>query len=139
MGNERFIQSRYPHMGSAEASIWTAFLRKTFLEFIDIKYDVKVGPPNVPPELMEDAKASGMDKLTRLRIDAVGETRDAIWLFEVKHKIGRSALGQLLEYGDWYVHDFTPTKPVRLAGVGRVTDLSTIESFRRRGIELFLV
>ena len=139
MANERFIMPKYPHMGPEEAAIWSDFLRKTNLEFIAIEYDVRVGPPNVPPHLMDLAEATGMDVLTRLRIDAVGHTKNEIWLFEVKHKIGRSALGQLLEYGDWYVHDFSPTKPVRLAAVGRVTDPSTMESFRRRGMYIFLV
>ncbi len=139
MANERFIMPKYPHMGPEEAAIWSDFLRKTNLEFIAIEYDVRVGPPNVPPHLMDLAEATGMDVLTRLRIDAVGHTRNEIWLFEVKHKIGRSALGQLLEYGDWYVHDFSPSKPVRLAAVGRATDPSTMESFRRRGMYIFLV
>jgi hypothetical protein len=139
MGNERFIRPKYPHMGPEESAIWTDFLRKTDLEFVDIRYDVRVGPPNVPPHMMDLAKATGLDELTRIRIDAVGETKDEIWIFEVKHKIGRSALGQLLEYGDWYVHDFSPTKHVRLAAVGRVTDPSTEESFRRRGMFIFLV
>jgi hypothetical protein len=139
MPNEKFLRPRYPHMGPVEAAIWSDFLRKTHLQFIDVRYDVRVGPPNVPPHLIEQARASGMDELTRLRIDAVGETKDEIWIFEVKHKIGRSALGQLIEYGDWYVHDFRPEKPVRLAAVGRETDPSTMESFRRRGMYIFLV
>jgi len=139
MGNERFIRPTYPHMGPEEARIWTDYLRKNIVEFIDVEYDVRVGPPNVPDELMDLARATGIDVLTRLRIDAVGHTKDEVWIHEVKHKIGRSALGQLIEYGDWYVRDFQPTKVVRLVAVGRQTDRATIESFRSRGILIFLV
>ena len=134
-----WIRPRYPHMGPIEAMIWTDFLRKTNLEFINIEYDVKVGPGNIPPGMEDIARETGFDILTKLRIDAVGETKNEIWVFEVKYRAGRSALGQLIAYADWFMYEYSPKKPLRLAVVCRQVDNNMIEPFRRRGIEIFIV
>ena len=134
-----WIRPRYPHMGPWEAGIWSDFLRKTDLKFIRIDYDVKVGPGNIPPGYEELARLTGMDVLTKLRIDAVGETEDEIWIFEVKPRAGRSALGQLLAYANWYYQEYRSKKPIRLAVVCRDVDRNMIEVYRRYGIKVFIV
>jgi len=77
--------------------------------------------------------------LTQLRIDAVGETDDKVWIFEVKPRAGRSALGQLESYYYWYVRQFRPSKPVRLAVVCYEVDANLEPIFRSKGIEIFKV
>jgi len=134
-----WIRPRYPHMGPWEAEIWTDFLRVTDLKFIRIDYDVKVGPGNIPPGYEELARLTGMDELTKLRIDAVAETPDEIWIFEVKPRAGRSALGQLLAYANWFYQEYRPGKPVRLAVVCRDVDRNMVEVYRRYGIQVFRV
>ena len=134
-----WIRPRYPHMGPWEAEIWSDFLRKTDLKFIRIDYDVKVGPGNVPPGYEELAKLTGMDVLTKLRIDAVGETEDEIWIFEVKPRAGRSALGQLEAYAYWYYREKQPKKPIRLGVVCRDVDRNMLEVYRQHGVHVFLV
>lgn len=158
----KFLALKYPHMGPYEAYIWDEFLRKTKLKFIRIDYDVRVGVPNVPDWLIEKlrkleqqlkqgdesvrreyevvkATYESFSALTKLRIDAVGETENEVWIFEVKPRAGRTALGQLLAYVDWYRRDFRPTKPLRAACVCIAVDPSLKPVFDRYGIQIFNV
>ena len=77
--------------------------------------------------------------IAQLRIDAVGYTENEVWLFEVKPRAGRSALGQLLGYANWYLHDFRPEKPLRLGVVCEMVDANMAPLFRRYGIRVFVV
>jgi len=155
-----FIRLRYPHMGKIESALWTDFLRKTKLRFIDIKYDIRVGIPIIPRRYLEtyaylkskekltpheyrelkilEATIECFTALTKLRIDAVGETENEIWIFEVKPRAGRSALGQLLSYGEWYRKQFNPMKPIKLAVVCYNVDPSMKYIFDRFGIHVFI-
>ncbi len=152
---------RYPHMGPEEAKIWDKFLAMTKLNFIRIDYDVHVGTGYLPEylekeyirkkELYEQGKITkeefgeieavvkSITALTQLRIDAVGETDREIWIFEVKPRAGRSALGQLESYRYWYIRQFRPSKPVRLATVSYEVDKNLEPIFKSKGIENFTV
>ena len=152
---------RYPHMGPQESIIWHKFLALTDLRFIKIEYDVRVGTGYLPKDLQEEyqrrlelyrqglityrelreieAIVESVSALTKLRIDAVGETERHIWLFEVKPRAGRSALGQLESYHFWYVQQYKPTKPVRLACVCYEVDPNLETIFDMRGIRIFRV
>jgi len=152
---------RYPHMGPEESKIWHKFLSITDLNFIRIDYDVHVGTGYLPEYLMREylrrkeqyekglityrefreieAVIESITALTQLRIDAVGETDKHIWIFEVKPRAGRSALGQLESYHYWYIRQYRPTKPVRLAVVCYEVDANLEPIFRSKGIEIFKV
>ena len=158
---KEYIRLRYPHMGPVETEIWTEFLRKTKMKFIKIEYDVRIGIANVPKHYLEryeqlkklaeidprykeelrvvEATIKSYAALTKLRIDAVGETEDAIWIFEVKPRAGRSALGQLLAYGYWYQVEYQPRKPIKLAVVCIAVDHNMKALFERYGIYVFNV
>lgn len=152
---------RYPHMGPEESLIWHKFLATTPLDFIRIEYDVHVGTGYVPSSLYEEwrqkrklyekglitreeleeveAVIKSVTALTQLRIDAVCETEDAIWIFEIKPRAGRSALGQLESYHYWYVRQYRPSKPVRLAVVCYEVDKNLEPIFQSKGIYIFRV
>ena len=91
-----WVRTYYPHMLADEARIWTKFLQTTQLDFQKITYDVHLGQGILPvpgePDFMKDLKLA----VTRKRVDAVGETAEDIWIFEVKPRIGMSAIGQLV-------------------------------------------
>ena len=152
---------RYPHLGPEEAKIWHRFLTITNLEFIRIDYDVRVGIGYIPKwleieyrkklemyeqglidrrelELVESTIKS-IRSLTQLRIDVVAETKEHIWIFEVKPRAGRSALGQLESYYFWYLKQFRPSKPVRLGCVCYEVDVNLEPIFASRGIHIFKV
>lgn len=155
------VVPRYPHMGPEECRIWHKFLATTKLNFIRIDYDVHVGTGYIPDYLMKEylrrkeqyekgiityeefheieAVVKSITALTQLRIDAVGETDREIWIFEVKPRAGRSALGQLEAYRFWYVRQFRPAKPVRLAVVCYDVDKNLEPIFASKGIEVFRV
>lgn len=101
-----------------EARIWTKFLRGTELNFIRIDYDVHLGAGILPvpgePSFMKVLKLA----VTRKRADAVAETAEDLWLFEVKPRISMSALGQLITYFELYQAEYHPMKAVTLAAVG---------------------
>lgn len=134
-----FIRNRYPHMGPKEAEIWTRFLLTTKMRFIDIWYDVRVGPGFDPGPTYDETIRRMAIQLTQLRIDAVGETEHEIWIFEVKPRAGRSALGQLTSYAYWYMRQKKPSKPLRLAVVCEDVDPNMPDVYRSRGIEIFKV
>jgi len=155
------VVPRYPHLGPEEAKIWHKFLATTKLNFIRIDYDVHVGTGYIPDYLMKEylrrkeqyekglitykefheieAVVKSITALTQLRIDAVGETEREIWIFEVKPRAGRSALGQLEAYRFWYIRQFRPSKPVRLAVVCYDVDKNLEPIFASKGIEVFRV
>jgi len=134
-----FVRPSYPHMGPYESEIWQRFLLTTDMRFIKIDYDVRVGPGYDPGEQYPENIRKMAIALTQLRIDAVAETPNEIWIFEVKPRAGRSALGQLEAYGYWYLRQYRPTKLVRLAVVCREVDPNMVEVFRERGIHIFKV
>lgn len=113
-----WVRTRYPHMLEDEARIWTKFLETTQLDFEKIDYDVHLGQGVLPepgePAFMTPLKLA----VTRKRVDVVAETREDIWIFEVKPRIGMSALGQLVNYFELYQQEYHPAKGIMLAAVG---------------------
>ena len=135
----KWWRPKYPHLSPQEVMLWHEFLRQTKLKFIKVDYDVHVGPGYVPSWLKDPKLRYMCKRLTQLRIDVVAETRDEIWIFEIKPRAGRSALGQLISYAYWYRHDFKPTKPIRLGVICRDVDYNLIPIFEQRGIAIFKV
>jgi len=133
----------------------------TPLRFIRLEYDVRVGTGYIPAWLeaeyreklrlyekglisrreleLTEATIKSFRSLTQLRIDVVGETDREVWIFEVKPRAGRSALGQLEAYYWWYLKQYRPTKPVRLACVCYDVDRNLEPIFHSKGIKIFRV
>ncbi len=134
-----FIQLRYPHMRSDEATIWTKFLRETNLEFDRIIYDLHLGEgqPEVPgePPYITKLKLA----VTRKRVDAIGEDADSVWIFEVKPRVGMSALGQLLSYCELYQQEYITTKEVFLIAIGEHKEPDIDDIFHLHAVNIFLV
>ena len=134
-----WIRTYYPHMLEDEARIWTKFLQTTQLEFQQITYDVHLGQgmlplPNDPPYMVALKLA-----VTRKRVDAVAETADDIWIFEVKPRISMSALGQLVTYFELYQAEYRPTKAVLLAAIGEREAPDIRSSFELYAVNIILV
>jgi len=134
-----FVMPFYPHMSPQEKELWDRFLQTTDLTFYAIEYDLRIGPGYVPAWLKEPYLIRMAKAITQLRIDAVGYRRAEIWIFEVKPRAGRSALGQLEAYAYWFEMEKRPALPLRLACVSREVDANMIQLFRARAIQIFLV
>jgi len=144
-----------------EKAIWDRFLLTTKMKFAWIRYDVKVGtgcpPPWASEELIREALrlieedreppkgaielaiVKSALSLTMLRIDAVARAEDGYWIFEVKPRAGRSALGQLVSYGWWYHRMHPEHHPLYLACVCAEVDRNLEPIFAERGIRVFVV
>lgn len=126
-------------MRSTEANIWTSFLQTTDLVFTDVIYDLHLGEgmPSTPdePESITKLKLA----VTRKRVDAIGETDDAIWIFELKNRLGLSALGQLLAYFDLYNQEYDPIKPVNLGAVAYSLAPDVRPTYDLYAVSIFIV
>ena len=122
-----------------EARIWTRFLETTDLVFEEITYDVHLGLGVLP--LPSDPAWMGnlLSAVTNKRVDAVGETRNDIWIFEVKPRISMSALGQLVTYFELYQAEYRPTKPVMLAAIGEREAPDIRAAFELYAVNIILV
>ena len=134
-----FARARYPHMREDEATLWTRFLNQTDLEFDRVIYDLHLGEgqpisPGEPPYITALKSA-----VTRKRVDAIGENSEGIWIFEVKPRVGMSALGQLLSYFELYIKEYPTTKTVMLAAVGERKEPDIDDIFMLHSIHIFLV
>ena len=134
-----WIRTHYPHMMADEARIWTKFLETTELKFERVIYDLHLGAgiPGTPgePEFMKVLKSA----VTRKRVDAVGETADTIWIFEVKPRVGMSALGQLINYFELYQQEYRPIKPVKLAAIGEREAPDIRTTYGLYGVDIIIV
>ena len=136
---QTWVRTYYPHMLPDEARIWTKFLQTTHLDFIRIDYDVHLGQGILPlpgePDFMKDLKLA----VTRKRVDAVAETAEDIWIFEVKPRIGMSALGQLINYFELYQAEYRPTKGIMLVAVGEREEPDIRAAFDLHAVNIILV
>lgn len=134
-----WIRTRYLHMRSDEARIWTKFLEKTDLEFTRLIYDLHLGAGTLPLPTDPDYMRRLLSAVTKKRVDAVGETQTDIWIFEVKPRISMSALGQLANYFELYQEEHNPEKPVKLAAIGEREAPDIRSSFELYGVDIILV
>jgi hypothetical protein len=137
--NSDFIRTRYPHMRSSEAELWTLFLQTTELQFESIEYDTHlgVGIPPVPGEAESTTKLKAA--VTRKRVDAIGHTAENIWIFELKHRLGLGALGQLLAYYDLYTQEYPATKPISLAAIAHDMQPDLLPTYSLYAVEIFII
>ncbi|MEM4976305.1 MAG: hypothetical protein QXT64_03155 [Desulfurococcaceae archaeon] len=134
-----FVRPSYPHFSELENRLWTAFLLRTDMKFVKLEYDVRVGSGNMPSYPLPPDIEAMWRALTQLRIDVVAHRIAEIWIFEVKGRAGRSALGQVLSYKRWYEEQYKPTKPVKVGIVCQEVDQNMIPIFEEYGVDIFQV
>lgn len=108
---------KYPHMSPKEEELWDRYLAWSPHRFLKLTYDLHLGDhapidPGWPEWLVRLVKATSM-----LRVDVIGETADAVYIFEVKDRAGMNALGQLMTYERLYIEEYHPTKPVKKVAI----------------------
>lgn len=134
-----YPKPRYPHMLPNEVELWDRFLKVTDIEFIRFEYDVHVGEIIEAPPGTPDYLKPMLEAVYRKRIDAVGHTADAIWVFEVKNRAGLSAMGQALAYKELYIVEFRPVLPIRMGVVCEMKATDVDYLYRLHNIHLFVV
>lgn len=100
-----------PQMLPEDVPTWQKF-RRTFGEiFLRFYYNVKLGGQLLTDPSIPDNMKKSWYYSTAKRVDAVGETRDEVWLIEVTSNPGLRALGQCATYRALWALDPKINKP----------------------------
>lgn len=97
---------RYPHMMEDEIRIWEKFMDQYPGRFETVDYDFRVGAGAEVPEDIVDPWARMATMLSQKRIDVIGWVDESPTIIEIKHRVGLSALGQILGYKTLFMHYF---------------------------------
>jgi hypothetical protein len=102
----------YPHMSKLDGALWERFLDEYAGTFLRFAYDVAVGGFKPESETPNDPLALMWRYSTALKIDALAERTDSLWVIEVKPHAGVSALGAALCYTTLLSLDPVAVKPL---------------------------
>jgi hypothetical protein len=122
-----------------DKAVWERFLAKYGSMYIGFQYDITCGITsehinNLPEPYKKDATI-----LSKLRIDAVGESTSNIDIIEVKPRGNMAGIGQLLTYKEHYFNEYNPTKPIRMVLVCEAIDPNIIPLAEQHGIVYMVV
>ena len=112
----------YPHMLKEDYAVWEAFLRQNINLFERIYYDVRVGGVVATDPTLTPAEIKMFYDNTAKRMDAIGETKNELWLIEVADHPGLRAIGQLTTYIALWAEDPKINKPYKGVLVCRSID-----------------
>jgi len=88
----------YPHMSPRDVAIWERFLDAFAGDFSAVAYDVALGGFVADVALGTVDDRLGYQYSTALKIDAVLQREEEVWIVEVKPSGHTSALGAALAY-----------------------------------------
>lgn len=92
------LNRQFPHLLPDDIAVWQAFLKQSPERWLNIDYDVRVGPGTDPGDsVSEKYRHMGID-LSQMRIDAVGHHNKLIEIVEITTQAGLKAIGQLVSY-----------------------------------------
>ncbi len=133
------ILTKFPHMSPADTIIWQRFLYKHGTDYKSFDYDYHVGQgvdpgPEIPDNLRQD-----FILLTQKKIDAVGYVDNETHIFEVKPRIGTSALGQLLSYRLLYQLKHPQVSTIKLFVVTETVNEDEKKVYSANNITIILV
>jgi hypothetical protein len=133
------LRDKYPHMFPLDKEVWNRFLAKYGSMYTGVQYDITCGittelHPSVVGNYAKDAQI-----LSKLRIDAVGESPEYIDIIEVKPRGNMGAIGQLLTYQRHYIKEYQPVKKVRMVLVCAEIDPNIVELATESGIVYIVV
>jgi hypothetical protein len=133
-----YQDQRLAGMGQIEANIWTRFLEEHGGEFTDYQYNFRLIKPIQLPDAMEKQYKANAIALSALRVDVVMQSRDAIYIVEVRPDARQSAIGGLLMYRYLYILQENPPKEVRMLLVTNKYDPAIELTCRIAGIGYFI-
>jgi hypothetical protein len=108
------------HMSAIDFVLWRRLRARGDFVFDRVFFDVGVGAGAVPDGEVSVEVAVAWRRLTRHRIDVVGETASGWTLVEIRGAAGPGAIGSLLTYRSLWRDDPPDDRPVHLV---LVTDL----------------
>ncbi len=87
-----------PGMAPQDNPIWQNFRSRRLSIIHRVYYNVRVGGGSVDPGVKSPEDILMWIQISMLRIDAVVETKDEVWIIEVKPNAGRTAFGAVQIY-----------------------------------------
>jgi len=126
-------------MAVTDLPLWNR-IRPTFQSLVTAWYfDAAVGagqqmPADIPAEMLQ-----GLWRLSRKRIDAVGETPTHWLLIELRPAAGLGALGHVQTYRSLWERDPPDTKPVRAYLVSDRADPDVLQTAINAAITVLVV
>ena len=90
-------------------------------------------------KLYSESEQRMMINLKSMRIDAVVETAEAIWILEVCRGLELSYTGKLIGYTDIYKQLYKPSKPIKMGVVGLDDNVMARGALERMGVKVWLV
>lgn len=128
-----------PHMAPQDLPLWQR-IREQFIPRVSAWYfDTAVGEGAAPPEESQDTFALAYQRLTRKRIDAVGDAVDVWLLIELRPNAGLGALGAIQTYRSLWERDPPDTRPVEAYLVSNRAEPDTIRTATNAGVRFILV
>jgi len=106
-------QGSPPHMAHTDLPLWHRALVQLAPLVTQWFFDVAVGVGQVMPEEISEDMRAGLWRLSRMRIDAVGETRSAWLIIEVRPNAGLGAIGHVHTYRSLWERDPPDIRPTR--------------------------
>ena len=89
---------RPAHMSALDWILWQRFRKTHLLNFSRVYYDVAVGAGSAAAEHAGTAVGEAWQRITRQRVDVVGESVSTWTIIELRAAAGPGALGSILTY-----------------------------------------
>ena len=129
----------FPHMSKLDRKVWLRFLHGDHPPFLDLNYDVRVGSAEYATGEQAAQYDRMWEELIRKRIDVVAETKEEVWIVEVKPIANMSALGQVLSYSLLYEEERHPAKPIRRVVICQEIDRDMVKVYQAYDVTAYVV
>jgi len=128
-----------PHMAPQDLVLWQRCRRLIFLGVTSWYFDVAVGEGSGPPVDPSDSIATAYYRLTRKRIDAVGEQAQEWLLIELRPNAGLGALGAIQTYRSLWERDPPDSRPAIAWLITDRAEPDTIKTAVNAGVRFLIV
>lgn len=128
-----------PHMLPPDIPVWYRFLETWGHLFDALYYDCLVGGPYLSPEEEKDPVKKSWRYVNSKRPDAIGETKDEVWIIEVAANPGLRAMGQCIAYQALWQEDPKIAKIERPVLVVETLDTDLGAAAGKMGVRIFVV
>jgi hypothetical protein len=126
-------------MSAIDFVLWQRFRLRNRLPFVRVYYDVAVGEGAIPGAASSPELLAAWSRITRPRVDVVGEALNAWTVIEIRGGAGPGAIGSLLVYRDLWSADPPDQRPVALWLITDVFPQNLVGSLALANIQLHLV
>lgn len=134
-----YWRGRPPHMLAEDVPVWYRFLETWGSRFERLYYDVCVGGVTLSEERKKDPMWRMWRKTSAKRIDALAETKDAVWIVEVADRPGLRSLGQLQVYRSLWIEDPKILKPEWMVLVCQYLDTDLGAAAAQNGVLIYVM